>query len=111
MPHVDLGLTAEHCEELGVKTALFIDVWGIGSLSDAVLFSSEKLNAIINAGNQTERVRLPKADKILGGTAQTAVFHPSLKQNAGDESIEIEEMLIAGLHAHTGEANIIAAQY
>ena len=112
MPHVDLGMAAEECEKVGVKTTLLIDVWqSIGSLSDAVLFSSESLDAIINCGNTVEKIRLRRPATILGGTPETPIFNPDFKQKAGNEVIQIEGFLLSGLYAHAGEANIVAAQY
>ena len=112
MPHVDLGLLADDCEKLGVKTTLFIDIWQtIGALNDAVLFSSKYIDAIVNRGNIVEKIQLSQAKKILGGTAETIIYHPDFKQKAGDKMVEIEGMLYAGAYAFAGEARIIGAQY
>jgi len=112
MPHVDLGLAADACEQLGVKTVVLINAYQtIGSLNDAMLFSSEALDAIVNCGSCPEKIHLPQAAKILGGTPETPVFNPNLKQKAGDGTLEIEQLLLAGLHAHAGESTVKAAQY
>jgi glycine reductase len=111
MPHVDLSLVGEACEALGVKTTLFIEVFQkMGTLSDSVLFSADSLDAIINCGNTVERVRLPRLEKILGGTAESPVFNPDFSQKAGDPTVEIEGFLLAGVYAHIGGAKIAAVE-
>jgi hypothetical protein len=112
MPHVDLGLAAEACENLGVKTTVLINAYQtIGALNDAMLFSAESLDAIVNCGSCPEKLYLPQAGNIFGGTPETSVFNPKIKQKAGDKTLEVEQLLLAGLHAHAGESTIRAAQY
>jgi hypothetical protein len=112
MPHVDLGLVAEACEDLGVKTTLFAQVWSSsGSLSDYVLFSSNSLDAIVSVGNNLERVQLPQADTILGGTPETRMYNPDRSQTAGDEAIETEIFLLAGAFDYLGGSKIVADEY
>ena len=107
-----LALVAEACEDLGVKTSLFVQLWGShGSLSDGLLFGSDALNAVINTGRITERIHLPRPDKILGGNAETKIYNPDCHQRAGDGELEIEGMLLAGFHDFIGGDKIIAAQY
>lgn len=114
MPHVDVALVGEECEKLGVRTALFTQpLIGVGTLADTLLFNNESLDLIITVGATFERVKLPlEADRILGGTAKTKVFlaDPG-NQYAGDPLIDLEEMLIAGVHDHLGGANIIVKEY
>ena len=112
MPHVDLGLAAEACENLGVKTTVLINAYQtIGALNDAMLFSAESLDAIVNCGSCTEKIYLPQATEIFGGTLETPVFNPKTKQKAGDAMLEVEQLLFAGMHAHAGGSTIRAAQY
>jgi glycine reductase len=114
MPHVDIALVGEECEKLGVKTAVFTQpLISVGTLSDTLLFNNEALDLIITVGATFERVKLPlEADRILGGTADTKVFLADpLDQHAGDPIIDMEEMLIAGVHDHLGGANIIVKEY
>jgi glycine reductase len=112
MAHVDLGQVAELCEEVGIKTTLFAQSFTrLAPLSDQVLFSSNSLNAIVNVGQTQERVILPHAERILGGTADSIVFNPDFKQKAGDSVLDVEEMLIAGVLDHTGGARIRAIDY
>ena len=112
MPQVDLALVAETCEDLGVKTSLFVQLWGShGSLSDGLLFGSTSLNAVVNTGRITERIQLPCADKIIGGDDGSTIYNPDFHQRAGDGILEIEGMLLAGFHDFIGGDKIIAAQY
>lgn len=114
MPHVDVALVGEECEKLGVKTAVFTQpLISIGTLADTLLFNNESLDLIITVGATFERVKLPlEADRILGGTAETKVFLADpIDQHAGDSIIDMEEMLIAGVHDHLGGANVIVKEY
>ena len=114
MPHVDIALVGEECEKLGVKTAVFTQpLISVGTLADTLLFNNEALDLIITVGATFERVKLPlEADRILGGTADTKVFLADpIDQHAGDAIIDMEEMLIAGVHDHLGGANIIVKEY
>jgi len=114
MPHVDVAMVGEECEKLGVKTSVYTQpLVSVGTLADTLLFNNEALDLIITVGATFERVKLPlEADRILGGTAKTKVFLADpVDQYAGDPVIEMEEMLIAGVHDHLGGANIIVKEY
>jgi hypothetical protein len=112
IPQVDLGLVAQACEEMGVKTTLFAQLWSsIGSLSDYTLYGSDSLNAVINIGQTLERIRLAKADRILGGTSETSIYNPDFTQKAGDELIEVEGFLLAGVYDMLGSSKIVAVEY
>ena len=112
IPQVDIGLVAQACEEMGVKTTLFAQLWSsIGSLSDYTLYGSDSLNAVINIGQTMERIRLAKADMILGGTSETSIYNPDFTQKAGDELIEIEGFLLAGVYDMLGSSKIVAVEY
>lgn len=112
MPHVDLALVAEACENAGVKTTLFIQlVHGVGSTADEASFSADSLDAIVNIGQTQEKIRLPKADRILGGNPATTICNPDFAQKAGDEEIEIEGFLLAGVFDVLGGSKIMAVDY
>jgi glycine reductase len=112
MPHADLALTAEACENLGVKTTIFIMLWhSIGSIADEVYFNSDSLDAIINVGQICERFILLKADRILGGHSDTRISNPDFVQKADDQSIDIEAFLLAGVIGMLGDTNTMAAEY
>jgi hypothetical protein len=114
MPHVDLGLIAENCERMGIKTAVHIQPGNsYGTLADQVIFSSDEVNLIIATGATMERVKIPlDADRFLGGTAKTTVYCPDpIVQHAGDPVVDVEEFLIAGVHDFMGGANIIVKEY
>lgn len=114
MPHVDLALIAEELENLDVKTAVHVQVVSsFGTLSDTLLFNSEKLDLIISPGATMERIKLKmNPQKILGGKKKTKIYCPDpIEQHAGDSEIDIEEFLIAGVHDHLGGANITVKEY
>ncbi len=114
MPHVDLAAVAIECEKLGVKTAIFTHpLINDGTLADSLLFNNERLDLIITGGATMERIKLPKPERILGGTADTKIFcpDPSVQQHAGDLEIDVEQFLIAGVHDYTGGAKVITKDY
>jgi sarcosine reductase len=112
MPHVDLALAAEICEQRKIKTVLFVQFFESGtSLSEGTLFNAEELNAVVNVGQTLERIHLPSAEQILGGSAETKIFNPEFIQKAGDAMIDIEGHLLAGFHDHLGGSNIMAVDY
>ena len=114
MPHVDLGLIAENCERMGIKTAVFIQPGNsYGTLSDQVIFSSDEVNLMITVGATMERTKIPlDAKRFLGGTSETSIYCPDpILQRAGDSVVDVEEFLIAGVHDFMGDANIIVKEY
>jgi glycine reductase len=112
MPHVDEALVAEACENMGIKTTMFVHLVHSGSsLANSALFSSPKLDAIINVGQALERIVLPKAEKILGGNPDTPIYNPDVNQTAGSAGLDVEQFLLAGLHDHLGSSRIVAVDY
>jgi len=112
MPHVDLALVAEACEALGIKTALWVHLSHSDTpLSDQLLFSSDSLDAIVNVGQSLEKIRLPKADTVIGGGEDVRVFYTDFSQKVGDEYIEIAGATLAGAYDYTGGSRIMAVEY
>ena len=114
MPHIDLSMAGEECEKLGVKTAIFTQpLTPVGTLSDTILFNAESLNLIITSSATFERTKISwKAEKFIGGTAETRVFCPDpIDQFAGDPVIDIEEYLLPGVLDCTGNSRVIVKEY
>jgi hypothetical protein len=114
MPHIDLALTGEECEKLGVKTAIFTQpLTPFGTLADTILFNAKSLDLIITSSATFERTKIAwKAEKFLGGTGETRVFCPDpIFQYAGDPVIDIEEYLLPGVLDCTGNAKVIVKEY
>lgn len=114
MPHIDLSITGEECEKLGVKTAIFTQpLTPFGTLADTILFNAESLDLIITSTATFERTKIPwKAEKFLGGNAKTKVFCPDpIDQYAGDPVIDIEEYLLPGVLDCTGNSKVIIKEY
>lgn len=114
MPHIDLALTGEECEKLGVKTAIFTQpLTPFGTLADTILFNAKPLDLIITSSATFERTKIAwKAEKFLGGTAETRVFCPDpIVQHAGDPVIDIEEYLLPGVLDCTGNARVVVKEY
>jgi sarcosine reductase len=114
MPHIDLALTGEECEKVGVKTAIFTQpLTSFGTLADTILFNAQSLDLIITSSATFERTKIPwKPEKFLGGSAQTRIFCPDpITQYAGDPVIDIEEYLLPGVLDCTGNAKVIVKEY
>ena len=114
LPHVDLGLVAEECEKLGVKTAIYIQpLISTGTLADMLLFNAASLDLIIGVGATLERVSLPlDAERFLGGTAETKMYCPDpIDQRAGDSVVTSEQFIVAGIHDHCGGSKIYVKEY
>lgn len=112
MPHIDMALAAEACEKQGVKSVLLIQFFESGtSLSEGALFNSQTLDAVVNVGQTLEKIHLARADKILGGSADTRIYNPHFTQKADDAVIDIEGFLLAGFHDHLGGSKIKAVDY
>jgi hypothetical protein len=114
MPHIDLAMTAEECEKLGVKTAVHSQpLTPFGTLADTILFNAESLDLVITSGATFERTVIQwKAEEFLGGTAETRIFCPDpIEQFAGDSVIDVEEYLLPGVLDNTGNARVIVREY
>lgn len=114
MPHLDISATGVECEKLGVKTAVTTTpLTATGTLSDTVLFNEEALDLIIISGAPFERTKIDfQAERFLGGSADTPIYHPNkVPQKAGDPVIDVEQYLIAGFHDHTGSSTVIVKEY
>ena len=114
MPHIEPAITAEKCEQLGVKTAIFTNpLTAVGTLADTILFNAESLDLIITSGAQFERVKIPwQAERFLAGTAKTRIYCPDpIEQYAGDPVLDVEEYLLPGVHDHLGSPRIIVKEY
>ena len=114
MPHLDISSTGAECERLGVKTAVTTTpLTATGTLSDTILFNEAALDLIITSGAPFERSKVEfKAEKFLGGTPETVIYHPNkVLQHAGDPVLDIEQYLIAGFHDHTGGRNVVVKEY
>jgi glycine reductase complex component B subunit alpha and beta len=114
MPHIDLALTAEECEAAGIKTAISTQpLTPFGTLADTILFNAECLDLIITTSATFERTKIVwKAERFLGGDAQTRVFCPDpIVQYAGDPIIDIEEYLLPGVLDCTGNVKVICKEY
>jgi hypothetical protein len=114
MPHIDLAITGEECEKLGVKTAIFTQpLTSSGTLADTILFNAPSLDLIITSSATFERTIIDwKAEQFLGGTAKTRIFCPDpVTQYAGDPVIDVEEYLLPGVLDCTGNTKVIVKEY
>jgi glycine reductase complex component B subunit alpha and beta len=114
MPHIDLAMTGEECEKVGVKTAITTQpLTPFGTLGDTILFNAAALNLIITHTAVFERTKINwKAEKFLGGTSKTRIFCPDpIEQFAGDPEIDIEEYLLPGVLDCTGGSKVMIKEY
>lgn len=67
-PHVDLGLTVEACEDMGIRTTVIChDASPDGSSDGALLFSTPGAQAIVNVGAHDVPFTLPPIQRVIGG--------------------------------------------
>lgn len=67
-PNVDLGLTAEACEDMGMRTTVVCqDMSPDGSSDGALLFNTSGALAIVNVGPHDVTFTLPPIDRVIGG--------------------------------------------
>ena len=66
----EIGLTAQRCEEMGVKTAL--TMWNITadvsdvSFGGSIIFNLPEVNAIVSMGIPWEIITLPPVERVIG---------------------------------------------
>ena len=114
MPHLDVAVIAEECEKKGVKAVLWAQgLNSNGSIAENALFQGPLLNAVIYNGVTVERIKVPFiAERVIGGTMESKVFHPDhIFQQAKDAVVETEEFLFAGIHDHTGGVAITGQDF
>lgn len=114
MPHIDISSMGVACENAGVKTCVHTTpLTAVGTLGDTILFNDECLTAIVTSSSPFERTVINfKAEKFIGGTAETKLYSSEMKlQLAGDERINIEQYLTAGVHDHTGGRKVQTLEY
>ena len=66
-PQLDLSLTCQRCEELGIKTVLLITEFFSmgGGRNEVLLFNTDKADAIISNGT-AELIDYPSVDRVIG---------------------------------------------
>lgn len=114
MVHMDLAVTAEAMERLGVKAIpMHQGLVNAGTLADNALFKSDLIPGVIYMGVTIERFPVRFEPEIfLGGDGETVLFSPEhILMQAKDTDIVGEEFLVPGVHDHTGSRPIIAYDY
>lgn len=73
-PHVDMALSAERCEQIGVRTSML--AWDLTSADDgaegAQLFSSPLLDAIVSTGSNNVEFPMPAVERVIAATPDMA---------------------------------------
>jgi glycine reductase len=64
---VDVMLAIQKCERAGIKTTLVYNDVGDGPDDPGFIFAVPEADAIVNAGSRTQKVTLPKMERIIGG--------------------------------------------
>lgn len=104
-PHIDLGQTAEACEELGVKTTVVVQEESYDMTSEgAMLFSGRLADAIVNVGSYDRPVTLPAVGRVLGGPVLFRGNRPA------EGEIEIPIFLLCGAMNQIGATNLIVRE-
>ncbi|OGP64511.1 MAG: hypothetical protein A2170_12185 [Deltaproteobacteria bacterium RBG_13_53_10] len=107
IPEVGMALTAERCEELGVRTSLALTHYPtvlVGGDS-TVLFNVPKVDAVVSLGTPWIPITLPPVEKVIG----TALEMPE----GGSPSGEMSTILnyTRGVLSQIGDTKLKAFQY
>ncbi|MFI5268090.1 MAG: glycine/sarcosine/betaine reductase component B subunit [Chloroflexota bacterium] len=104
-PHVDMALSAERCEELGVKTTML--AWDLTSSDDglqgATLFSSPLLNAIVSVGSNNIDFPMPPVERVIAPTSEMAERHQG--------QVEVQALRGVGMMDQLGSSRFTATFY
>jgi sarcosine reductase len=104
-PHVDLGRTCELCEGLGVKTTLIVQDFSDGRNSEeALLFSTPRADAIVNAGSYGRVITLSAVERVIGGP----VTFPGNRPDQG--KIEVSTNLLCGSVNQIGASRLMECE-
>ena len=72
--HVDMAQTAELCEELGVKTAVVVSSLSLDNTAEGdLVFTTPRVDAIVNAGDFGRSITLPPMEKVIGGPVEEEI--------------------------------------
>jgi sarcosine reductase len=103
-PEVDMGETADRCEELGMKTVLLM--WQLHSADmGSALFNFPRVNAIASTGVASELIKVPPVESIIGRIVTL--------DSGATASGELKRMRwrIAGATDQLGYSKLVSALY
>lgn len=107
IPEVAMALTAQRCEEIGVKTTLTLAHYPtvLEGGDSTVLFNLPKVDAIVSLGTPHALVTLPPVDRIIGELLS--------KKEAPQVLGEIQTPLnmMKGVLSQIGDSKLVAIQY
>ncbi|MBV8084748.1 MAG: hypothetical protein JO247_08025 [Chloroflexi bacterium] len=99
-PHVDMGLVASRCEELGVKSAMLVSIAGEGE--DSALFNDPSLNAIVSTASS--------ASVKLGSVERVIAAQPELAEQV-QAGLTVGGGRFVGSSDHLGSSRLTTARY
>jgi glycine reductase len=99
-PHVDMGLVAARCEELGVKSAMLVSIAGEGE--DSALFNDPSLNAIVSTASSAS-VKLGPVERVIAA-------QPELAEQV-QAGLTVGGGRFSGSSDHLGSSRLTTARY
>jgi sarcosine reductase len=103
---VDQMLTAQSCEELGIKTGVVtLEMGGVEGKDFPLIYQVKEADAVVSTGNREAMVRMPRMKRASGGT------HILYKGIPATESFETHMSDIAFSFEQTGFWKIRAEDY
>jgi len=107
IPEVSLALTAQRCEELGVRTSVAITHYpaDVGDADGSILFNVPEVDAIVSLGNPWHPVTLPPVEKVIGEPVAFPEGPPA------DGPIETTLRWIKGTLSQIGNSRFIGVRY
>jgi glycine reductase len=107
IPEVPLALTAQRCEELGVRTSVAITHYpaDVGDADGSILFNAPEVDAIVSLGTPWHPITLPPVERIIGEPAAFPQGPPV------DGPIETTFRWMKGIFSQIGNSRLIAVRY
>jgi glycine reductase complex component B subunit alpha and beta len=107
IPEVPLALTAQRCEELGVRTSVAITHYpaDVGDADGSILFNAPEVDAIVSLGTPWNPITLPPVERIIGEPAAFPEGPPV------DGPIETTFRWMKGIFSQIGNSRLIAVRY
>lgn len=114
--HLDAGMVAKECEDLGVGTAVHITPFtATGNIADNLVYFDDCLDLIITAYAYFDPIDVQfKAEELLGGFPEDNLGSDlmiSEGKTVGDEFISVEQVYIAGFAEMYGGSSIKVVDY
>ena len=107
IPEVAMALTAQRCEELGVKTSVALAHYPtvLSGADSTTLFNIPEVDAVVSFGTPYTPITLPPVERIIGKAMAMSEGTPV------NGKIETTLNMVKGVLSQIGNSRLIAVQY